>query len=100
MGAAVITLGAQGAYWWDGQADGYTPPFPVAAVDTVAAGDAFNGALAVAVTEGKPLPEAARWASAAGALAVTRVGAQDAMPARDAIEALLAAHPAQDDSVR
>ena len=100
VGAAVITLGAQGAYWTDGRAGGYSPPFPVAAVDTVAAGDAFNGALAVALTEGKPLPDAVRWASAAGALAVTRVGAQDAMPAREAIEALLAAHPAQYDSVR
>ncbi len=100
VGAAVITLGAQGAYWTDGRAGGYALPFPAAAVDTVAAGDAFNGALAVALTEGKPLPDAVRWASAAGALAVTRVGAQDAMPARDAIEALLAAHPYQDDGAR
>ena len=89
VGAAVITLGAQGAYWTDGVSGGYAPPFPVTAVDSVAAGDAFNGALAVALTEGQPLAGAVRWASAAGALAVTRVGAQDAMPTRDAVAALV-----------
>ena len=93
-GTVVITLGAQGAYWRDGESGGYAPAFPVAAVDTVAAGDAFNGALAVALAEGKSLAAGVRWAAAAGALAVTRVGAQDAMPTRDEIEGLLAAHRA------
>lgn len=91
VGAAVITLGAQGAYWTDGAAGGYVEPFQVAAVDTVAAGDAFNGGLAVALAEGKDLPDAVRWAAAAGALAVTRIGAQDAMPERAAVERLLLA---------
>ena len=58
-------------------------------MDTVAAGDAFNGALAVALAEGRPLAEAVRWGCAAGALAVTRVGAQDSMPTRDAVLELL-----------
>lgn len=93
VGAAIITLGAQGAYWTDGVAAGYVAPFPVAAVDTVAAGDAFNGGLAVALAEGKSLPDAVRWAAAAGALAVTRVGAQDAMPERAAVEKLLRPAP-------
>ena len=90
VGAAIITLGAQGAYWSDGAASGYAPPFPVDAVDTVAAGDAFNGALAVALAEGASLPAAVHRASAAGALAVTQIGAQDAMPARSDIDAMLA----------
>ena len=99
-GAVVITLGAQGAYWSDGTGAGYAPPFPVTAVDTVGAGDAFNGALAVALTEGDSLRDAVRRASAAGALAVTQVGAQDAMPERAAIEDLLAAHPYGNGGIR
>jgi len=62
----------------------------VEAVDTVAAGDAFNGGLAVALAEARPLAEAIRWGLAAGALAVTRAGAQAAMPTRDELLALLA----------
>ena len=89
VGAAVIKLGALGAYWSDGKDSGHVPAFPVTAVDTVAAGDAFNGAMAVALSEGGSLPEAVRWGCAAGALAVTRVGAQDSMPARDAVAELL-----------
>lgn len=60
----------------------------VEAVDTVGAGDAFNGALAVALAEGMPLPQAATIACAAGSLAVTRPGAQGALPSRAAIEDL------------
>lgn len=89
LGAAVIKLGALGAYWSNGNDSGHVPPFPVTAVDTVAAGDAFNGALAVALSEGCSLPEAVRWGCAAGALAVTTVGAQDSMPTRDAVAQLL-----------
>ena len=59
-------------------------------VDTVGAGDAFNGALAVALAEGRSLVEAAAWANAAAALAVTRPGAQSALPYRDAIDRLAA----------
>ena len=88
LGAAVIKLGALGAYWSNGNDSGHVPPFPVAAVDTVAAGDAFNGAMAVALSEGFSLPDAVRWGCAAGALAVTTVGAQDSMPTRDAVAQL------------
>ena len=59
---------------------GHVPAFPVKAVDTVAAGDAFNAGLAVALAEGHGLEDAVRRGAAAGAVAVTRVGAQDAMP--------------------
>ena len=90
VGAAVVKLGAQGAYFATPELSGFQPAFPVAAVDTVAAGDAFNGAMAVCMAEGMALPEAVRIACAAGALAVTTTGAQDSMPTRAAVEALLA----------
>lgn len=84
----VVKLGAQGAYYATAAGGEYLRPFAVTAVDSVAAGDAFNGALAVALAEGRTLGEGALWGSAAGALAVTRVGAQDSMPGRDEVEAL------------
>jgi ribokinase len=59
----------------------------VAAVDATAAGDAFNGALAVGLSEGRSLVEAARWANAAAALSVTRRGAQPSLPTRREIDA-------------
>ncbi len=62
----------------------------VAAVDTVGAGDAFNGALAVGLAEGRPLLDAVAWACAAGALAVTRAGAQGALPRRVEIDRMAA----------
>lgn len=81
-GSAVIKLGEHGAFWASGDRSGEVPPFTVQAVDTVAAGDAFNGALAVALSEGHSFESAVRWGCAAGALSVTRVGAQDSMPER------------------
>jgi ribokinase len=60
----------------------------VAAVDTTAAGDGFNGALAVALTEGRELLAAVRFATAAAALACTRRGAQASLPTRDEVERL------------
>ena len=89
VGAAVIKMGAQGAYWSNGDSSGEVPPFAVTAVDTVAAGDGFNGALSMALSEGQSLETAVRWGCAAGALSVTRVGAQDSMPERNAVMALL-----------
>ncbi len=89
VGSVVVKLGAQGAYFADQNSQGMVPPFDVAAVDSVAAGDAFNGALAVSLVEGKSLEEAATIASAAGALAVTKTGAQDSMPERNLVEALV-----------
>jgi len=89
VGCAIIKMGSQGAYYATREASKYLPAFPVEAVDTVAAGDAFNGALAMALAEGRGLGEAMRWAMAAGALAVTRVGAQDSMPHRRDVEAFL-----------
>ncbi|MEM9904374.1 MAG: ribokinase [Cyanobacteria bacterium P01_D01_bin.44] len=65
------------------------PAFPVEAVDTVAAGDAFNGGLAVALAEGRPLKDAVTFASAVAALSVTRPGAQPSMPARFEVDHFL-----------
>ncbi len=67
-------------------------PFPVQAVDTVGAGDCFNGAFAVALLEGKDPWEAARFASAAAAVSVTRKGAQASMPSRKEVDEFLTAH--------
>jgi ribokinase len=66
-----------------------TPAHKVKVADTVAAGDAFNGAFAVALSEGKSSPDAARFAVAAAAISVTRHGAQPAMASRTEIDALL-----------
>ncbi len=91
---AVIKLGAQGVAYASQAENGqiieaFVPAFKVAAVDTVAAGDAFNGGLAVALVEGKPLPQAIQWGAAAGALSATKPGAQPSMPGRAEFEAFL-----------
>ena len=65
------------------------PAFEVEVVDTTAAGDAFNGALAVALAEGRPVDDAVPFACAAGALSVTRPGAQPSMPTRAEVDRLL-----------
>ena len=85
----VIKLGARGAFWHDGAASGFIPAFKVQAIDTVAAGDAFNGGLAAALDAGLPLEQALRWGMAAGALSTTRAGAQPSLPRRDEVLALL-----------
>ena len=87
---AIVKLGELGACYATTDGSGHVPSFQVEAVDTVAAGDAFGAGLAVALGEGSPLEEAVRFGCAAGALAVTRAGAQAAMPYRAQVEALLA----------
>ena len=69
--------------------EGGVPPFRVDPVDTTAAGDVFNGALAVALAERRPLPDALRFAQAAAAISVTRPGAQPSAPTREEILDLL-----------
>jgi ribokinase len=84
----IITLGARGAFVASATAKQHVPGFEVKQVDTTAAGDAFNGALAVALAEGMPMIDAVYFANAAGALAVTRMGAQPSAPNRDEIDRL------------
>ncbi|UCD25950.1 MAG: ribokinase [Gemmatimonadota bacterium] len=88
--AVLITLGSRGALLFDSDHAELIPSFEVEAVDTTAAGDVFNGALAVALSERSSLAEAARFANAAAALAVTKLGAQPSAPSREEIEAVLA----------
>jgi ribokinase len=86
----IITLGARGALWVNHSHSELIPPFHVQQVDATAAGDAFCGALAAALAQGQPMQAALRWASAAGALAVTRMGASPSLPTRADIEKMLA----------
>lgn len=85
----IITLGAKGAFVLTSEGKVSVPAFKVEAVDTTAAGDTFCGALAVALVEGKPQKEALRFAGAAAAISVTRMGAQPSVPMREEIDLFL-----------
>jgi ribokinase len=87
----IITMGARGALVAGADLGQFIPAFKVKPVDTTAAGDIFNGALALGLAEGRSLLEAARFASAAAAISVTRMGAQSSAPTRREIEHMLAA---------
>jgi ribokinase len=87
----IVTLGARGALVADGGARGIIRGFKVRAVDSTAAGDIFNGALAVALAEGRALQDAVRFAQAAAAISVTRLGAQPSAPLRAEIDRFLRA---------
>ncbi len=92
----LVTLGAQGAFAASKTFNGMVKGFAVNAVDSTAAGDVFNGALAVALCEGKPLRESVVFANAAAAISVTKLGAQPSIPRRREIELFLSersAHP-------
>lgn len=90
--AVVITLGAQGALYCNGQQTLHCPVIPAGpVVDTTGAGDAFNGGFAVALAEGQPFTAALRFASATASISVTRPGAAASLPTRAEIDTLLAA---------
>ena len=82
----VITLGSRGALLVTGDQCELIPSFPVTAVDTTAAGDCFNGALTVALSEGRSLVKAIEFANKAASLSVTRLGAQASAPFRHEME--------------
>ena len=86
----LVTLGAHGCLLVRQGEARHFPAFPVTAVDSTAAGDAFNGVLAAALHEGFPLEQAIVRANAAGALCVTKRGAQESLPTRQEIDALMA----------
>lgn len=86
----IVKLGAQGAFCASAAGTFFVPAFVVDAVDTVAAGDAFAGGLVAALVEELSLRQAVVWGAAAGALAVTKVGAQAAMSDRPTFDAFLA----------
>jgi len=83
--SVIITLGAKGAFLYNDFFRELIPSYEVNAVDTTAAGDVFNAALAVAVSEGQELPEAVRFANKAAAISVTRIGAQASAPYRNEV---------------
>ena len=91
IATVIITLGSRGV-WLSENGNGSgkrVPGFKVQAVDTIAAGDTFNGALVTALLEGKVMADAVRFAHAAAAIAVTRPGAQPSVPWREEIDAFL-----------
>ncbi|MBK1987584.1 ribokinase [Sphaerospermopsis aphanizomenoides BCCUSP55] len=89
VNCAVIKLGAKGVYCATSEEAFFTPAFPVHAIDTVAAGDAFNGGLAAALFHELTLREAIMWGAATGALATTKPGAQSSLPDRITLEKFL-----------
>ena len=94
VATAIIKLGRRGAYFRGRDAEGFVPPFAVKAVNSVGAGDTFNGGWGFALARGDDLPKAVRFAAACGALATTGRGGAEAAPTLAAVEALL--HSAKD----
>jgi ribokinase len=88
--AVVLKLGDQGCFYLDDAGEIFSAGFQVSARDSTAAGDIFNGALAVALAEDRSVAEALRFANAAAAISVTRVGAQASVPSRAEVNAFLA----------
>jgi ribokinase len=84
----IVTLGAEGALLEEEEASVVRPAHSITPVDTTAAGDAFNGALAVALAEGDSLEAAADFANLVAALSTTREGAQPSLPTRAEVDAL------------
>jgi ribokinase len=89
--AVVLKLGDQGCFYCDGEVEMLCPAYPVTARDATAAGDVFNAGLAVALAEDRPIAEALRYANAAAAISVTRMGAQASVPSRAEVDQFLAA---------
>ena len=90
ISTVIVTMGEQGAYISSRNYKGLVAGFNAGTVvDTVAAGDTFCGGLAIAIAEGKTLPDAVQFANAAAALSVTKAGAQASIPGRAEVEALL-----------
>ncbi len=88
----VITLGERGLIWRKEGENGSLPAFPVQAIDTTGAGDAFHGAFAAALAKAMPWPALLRYASAAGALCCQRVGARPGLASAGEINAFLSHH--------
>jgi ribokinase len=91
----IMKMGALGVCWIRADDALLIRGFPVNAVDSTAAGDTFNGAFAVSLSEGHSVEEAARFGNAAGAISVTRAGAQSSIPSRVEVDRFLAKPPAK-----
>lgn len=93
VGTAIVKMGSRGLAVASEGLEAILPAFKVTAIDTVAAGDSFNGGLARALEQGKPMAEALRFAAACGALSTTKKGASAAAPTLAEVEAFLTANP-------
>jgi ribokinase len=89
VSTAIIKMGAAGVFYHGPEGAGFVPPFPVRAINSVGAGDCFNGGLAVALAQGLVLPDAVRFAAACGALATTGPGGAASAPAIADVDNLL-----------
>ncbi len=89
---AGVPLGREGYLWRERKENGRLPAFSVSVTDTTGAGDAFHGAFALMVAEGRPVPECARVATAVAALKCTRLGSRAGLPTRGELDAFLAAN--------
>src|SRR5262249_41101047 len=89
---ALITLGSEGALYHSATATLHCPAIAVRAVDTTAAGDAYIGSLAMALAEDRSIADSLRFAAAAAALAVTRLGAQPSLGSLTEVTAFIAGH--------
>ncbi|MBN2275176.1 MAG: ribokinase [Bacteroidales bacterium] len=89
----IITLGEKGSMVIDNGGAEHVPAFRIKSIDTTAASDVFNGALAVALSEGKNFYESVRFANAAAAISATRLGAQPSIPGRDEVMEMLRKNP-------
>ncbi|MBW4662936.1 MAG: ribokinase [Chroococcus sp. CMT-3BRIN-NPC107] len=85
VGCAIAKLGSRGVICTTKKETFFVPAFPVESVDTVAAGDAFNGGLAAAMVENLSLKQAVIWGAAAGAIAATKSGAQSSLPTKEVL---------------
>ncbi len=92
VNTVIVTLGARGSYVDDGKTKQFIAGYKVNAVDTTAAGDTYCGALAVALTEGRSIADSIKFASAAAAISVTRLGAQPSVPYRKEIDGFMEAN--------
>jgi len=90
---AGVTLGREGYLWRERKESGRLPAFSVSVTDTTGAGDAFHGAFALMVAEGRPVPECARVAAAVAALKCTRLGSRAGLPTRGELDVFLASNP-------
>jgi sulfofructose kinase len=99
-GFVAVTDGANGALWREGDTLRHAPAFMVDAIDTLAAGDVFHGAFALALAEARVEPECLRFASAAAALKCTRFGGIAGAPQRADVERLMHAPPPSSTNVK
>ncbi len=88
-----VTLGARGTLWPDEGTTMHTPSYPVAAVDTLGAGDVYHGAFAFGIAEGRPIPDVVLRASATAALKCTRFGGRNGIPSREEVDEFMEENP-------